>query len=112
MRASLSSENPASVAMTTVILSPVMNDMPKNWPSMSLQEAHARLTAQGAPFETAEMLIRGAMTSVWKHAPATAAEAFAQARRHASREFLVYQDERVTFEAFARAALAVAAMLK
>jgi len=89
-----------------------MNDMPKNWPSMSLQEAHARLTAQGAPFETAEMLIRGAMTSVWKHAPATAAEAFAQARRHASREFLVYQDERVTFESFARAALAVAAMLK
>src|SRR6185369_15476393 len=99
MRANLSSENPASVAMATVILSPVMNDMPKNWPAMSLQQAHARLTAPGAPFETAEVLIRGVMTPVWKHAPATAAQAFAQARPHGTREFLVYQDERVTFEA-------------
>ncbi|MEO8300568.1 MAG: class I adenylate-forming enzyme family protein [Rhizomicrobium sp.] len=78
---------------------------------MSLQEAHARLTAPGAPFETTETVIRGVGVRVWKHAPATAAQAFAQARLHGAREFLIYQDERVTFEGFARASLAVAAML-
>ena len=92
-----------------------MNDIcknePKKWPLMPLQEAHARLTAPGAPFETTEIVIRGAPTRVWKHVPATAAQAFAQARRHGAREFLIYQDERVSFEGFARASLAVAAML-
>lgn len=88
-----------------------MNGMPKNWPAVSLQEAHARLTAPGAQFETTEIVIRGVATRVWKHVPATAAQAFAQARRHGAREFLVYQDERVSFEGFARASLAVAAML-
>jgi acyl-CoA synthetase (AMP-forming)/AMP-acid ligase II len=89
-----------------------MNDMLKNWPLMSLQEAHARLTAPGAQFETTEIPIRGVATRVWKHVPATAAQAFMQARRHGGREFLVYQDERVSFDGFARASLALAAMLK
>jgi long-chain acyl-CoA synthetase len=88
-----------------------MNDMSKNWPCISLQDAHAQLTAPGSAFETAEIMIRGIATRVWKHVPATAAEAFIQARGHGGREFLVYQDERVTFEAFARASLAVAANL-
>ncbi|HKU64234.1 MAG TPA: AMP-binding protein [Rhizomicrobium sp.] len=85
--------------------------MSKNWPSMPLAEAHARLTAPGAPFETTEIMIRGILTRVWKHVPATAGEAFARARRHGAREFLVHQDERVSFEGFARASLAVAALL-
>ncbi|HSS12698.1 MAG TPA: AMP-binding protein, partial [Rhizomicrobium sp.] len=70
------------------------------------------MTAPGARFETAEVNIRGIATPVWKHVPATAAEAFAQARAHGEREFLVYQDERVSFEGFARASLHIAAMLK
>src|SRR6185295_12743140 len=111
MRANRSSENPTSVAMARVILSPAMNDMSKNWPALSLNEAHACLTAPGSAFETTEVMVRGVATHVWKHVPATAAQAFMQARRHGAREFLVYQDERVTFEAFARASLAVAAML-
>jgi len=78
---------------------------------MSLQEAHAQLTAPGARFETAEVKVRGVATLVWKHVPATAAEAFTQARVHGRREFLVYQDERVSFEGFARASLHIAAML-
>ena len=88
-----------------------MNDMPKNWPALSLKEAHARLTAPGERFETTQIMVRGVATLVWKHVPATAAQAFAQARRHGMREFLIYQDERVTFEDFARASLAVAAIL-
>ncbi|HWM61334.1 MAG TPA: class I adenylate-forming enzyme family protein, partial [Rhizomicrobium sp.] len=88
-----------------------MNDRSKNWPALSLEEAHARLTAPGAGFETTDALVRGVTMRVWKHVPATAAEAFAQARRHGSSEFLVYQDERVSYEGFTRAALRVSALL-
>ena len=49
------------------------------WPALSLAEAHARLTAPGAPFETVEATITGVRMRVWKHAPATAAQAFAAA---------------------------------
>jgi long-chain acyl-CoA synthetase len=85
-----------------------MNDMSKNWPALSLAQAHARLTAPGAPFETVEAQIRGVKMRVWKHVPTTAAEAFAQARSHGDKEFLVLDDERISFDSFARAALAVA----
>jgi long-chain acyl-CoA synthetase len=88
-----------------------MNDRPKIWPALSLAEAHARLTAPGAAFETAEITVRGARLRVWKDVPATAAEAFLQARAHRDREFLVYRCERVTYEGFARASLKVAGLL-
>jgi long-chain acyl-CoA synthetase len=88
-----------------------MNDRPKNWPALSLEEAHARLTAPGATFETTETVVRGVALRVWKQVPATAAEAFAQARAHGDREFLIYQDERVTYQAFTRASLRVASLL-
>jgi len=97
--------------MQPVILRPAMNDMLKIWPAVSLEEAHARLTAPGAAFETAEITVRGVATRVWKHVPATAAQAFARARAHGSREFLVYQGERVTYDGFARASLKVASLL-
>jgi len=88
-----------------------MNDSPKKWPALSLSEAHVRLTAPGAAFETAEIMVRGVPMRVWKHVPATAAEAFMRARAHGAREFLVYQGERVSYEGFARASLAVANLL-
>jgi long-chain acyl-CoA synthetase len=88
-----------------------MNDSPKNWPHVSLDAAHARLTAPGAAFETVSAMVRGVPMEVWKHVPATAAQAFGKARGHGTQEFLVYQDERVTYDAFCRAALAVAALL-
>ncbi len=88
-----------------------MNDRHKNRPALSLAEAHARLTAPGAAFETTEITVRGVPMLVWKHAPATAAEAFARARRHGGCEFLVYQDERISYEGFARASLVVARLL-
>ena len=88
-----------------------MNDRSKSWPALSLREAHDRLTAPGAAFETAEAVVRGVPLLVWKHVPTTAAEAFARARKHGGREFLVYQDERVTYDGFARASLGIAALL-
>jgi long-chain acyl-CoA synthetase len=87
-----------------------MND--QSWPHLSLADAHARLTAPGMAFETVETIVRGVPMRVWKHVPATAAEAFLVARRHGLREFLVHGDERVTYDGFARAVLTVAALLR
>src|SRR5258708_7742398 len=87
-RASRSVENPGGMAMIWVILGPIMNDRPKNWPALSLEEAHAQLTAPGGAFETAEISVRGVRLSVWKHVPATAAEVFLRAQAHGTSEFL------------------------
>ncbi len=67
-----------------------MNDIPQNWPVLSLEVAHARLTAPGSRFETVDAVIGGVTMKVWKNVPATAREVFAQARMHGAREFLVY----------------------
>jgi long-chain acyl-CoA synthetase len=88
-----------------------MNDMSKNWPLMSLDAAQAHLTAPGEPFETVEAVIRGVPMRVWKNVPATAAQVFARAQAHGMREFLIHRDERISYDAFARAVRTVAAML-
>ena len=79
-----------------------------SWPVVSLAHAHALLTAPGSPFEMEEVLIRGVSTRVWKNAPPTLRDAFVAARAaHGPKTFLVYEDERTSYEGFARAAIAV-----
>ncbi len=82
------------------------------WPVMSIQEAHDRLTAPGSRFEMVEMPIRGIMTRTWKNAPPTLRDVFLNGRTFPEREFLVYEDDRATFEGFARATLALADQLQ
>ena len=82
--------------------------MSETWPVMSIAEAHARLTAPGAPFEIAETVIRGIPTRVWKNAPPTLRDVFLNSLRFREREFLVYDDERATYDSFARATLTLA----
>ncbi|MDE2181521.1 MAG: acyl--CoA ligase [Alphaproteobacteria bacterium] len=84
----------------------------KPWPAISIARAHALLTAAGSPFEMDEVFIRGVKTRVWKHAPATLRDLFLIARSYGDREFVVHEGERVTYEAFARATLALAAELQ
>ena len=84
----------------------------KGFPAMSLAQADAVLTRPGSPFETQERDIRGVRTRVWKNAPPTMRELFLLARSHGSKTFVVYGDERVSYEAFGRAALAIAAALQ
>ncbi|MGZ6017581.1 MAG: class I adenylate-forming enzyme family protein [Phenylobacterium sp.] len=79
---------------------------------MSIAEAHARLTAPGERFEIVEMTIRGIATRVWKNAPPTLRDVFVNGRGFPDREFLVYDDERATYEAFARATIALARQLR
>ncbi len=86
--------------------------LPSNWPVMSIADAHAALTAPGARFETEIIDIRGIATKVWKNAPPTNREVFLAGRMYGGREFLVYEDDRCTFEGFARATLKLAAQLQ
>jgi long-chain acyl-CoA synthetase len=77
------------------------------YPVMSIAQAHALMTAPGQRFEMEERLIRGVRTRVWKHAPPTLRDVFLAARSFGPREFLVYEDSRASYEAFARAAIAL-----
>ena len=83
----------------------------KPWPAMSVAQAHALLTAPGAPFEMEERVIGGIPTRVWKNIPPTIRELFLAGRAHGEKIFVVHEQERVSYEAFSRAALAIAAAL-
>src|SRR5215471_9610944 len=86
-----------------------MNQKP--WPAMSIAQAHQMLTAPGSPFEMDEAVIRGVKTRIWKNAPPTTRDLLAIGRAHGDKTFIVYENDRATFETFTRAALAVAAEL-
>ncbi|OYU70542.1 MAG: fatty acid--CoA ligase [Alphaproteobacteria bacterium PA2] len=85
--------------------------LPTGWPAMSIAEAHAVLTAPGMPGEMDEVLIGGVKTRVWKNLPPSLRSVVEAGRAHGEKVFLVYEDERVTFEAFHRAVAALAARL-
>ncbi len=79
-----------------------------SWPALSLAEVNARLTAPGSPFAVTEIAIRGVPTRIWANAPLTLRDIFVTGRAHGEKTFLVYEDERASFEAFGRATLALA----
>lgn len=95
--------------MTEMNLNP---DHP-DWPVMSLADANAMLTADGSPFETEEVEINGRPTTVWKSIPPTFAD-FARLARaaYSDREFIVFEDERVTYDTWFRASATLAHKLK
>ncbi|MEM8697060.1 MAG: class I adenylate-forming enzyme family protein [Pseudomonadota bacterium] len=80
---------------------------------MSLAQANAALTSEGSPFETEEVEINGRPTTVWKSIPPTFAD-FARLARAAfgDREFIVFEDERVTYDAWFRASATLAHKLR
>jgi long-chain acyl-CoA synthetase len=61
-------------------------------------EVTATLTVPGGPFEMEEVVIRDIPTRTWKTAPATLRSVFELSAHHGHKDFLVYEDERVTFE--------------
>ena len=78
--------------------------LPDNWPVMSIERANAALTAKGAPFELEEALIRGVSMPVYKNAyPTMRALLETGSETWAPRDMLVYEDDRVTFSAHAKA---------
>ncbi|WP_333586068.1 class I adenylate-forming enzyme family protein [Phenylobacterium sp.] len=77
--------------------------LPPGWPAMSIADAHALLTSPGTPFETEEVDVRGVKLKTWKNSPPSLRSVVEAGRAHGERIFLVYEDERVSFEAFHRA---------
>ncbi len=83
------------------------------WPAASLKEIEARLCAPGERFEMETVVIRGVPTRTWKNTPPSL-PALARIARAAygSRIFTIYEDERVTYEAWFRATAALALELQ
>jgi len=66
--------------------------------NMTRTQAQAQLTAPGAAFEIDEVVVAGVPTRVWKHAPGTLVDILRVSRDHGSRPFVVYENERLSFE--------------
>ena len=69
------------------------------------------LTGPGAPFEIAEADVLGRRLRVWKNAMPSLRALLDISRLHGDKAFLVYEDERFTFEEHWRAAAAVGRVL-
>ena len=86
-----------------------MTDMNKQpWPVVSIAEAHALMTQTDTAFEMETREVHGVRMRVWKNAPVTMREVFLAGRVHGAKTFVVYEDERASFESFSRASVALA----
>ncbi|MBW4078768.1 MAG: acyl--CoA ligase [Acidobacteria bacterium] len=75
---------------------------------LSIAEATAQMVAPGQMFETERAVINGVEMSVWKHAPSSLRQVLDLSLNHAARDFLVYEDERFTFDQHYRIASTLA----
>lgn len=81
------------------------------WPAMSIEEAHAFLTAPGSPLETETADVLGVKMRVYKNTPPTLRAIFDLGREWGEREFIVYEKERLSYENHYRAASAFGRVL-
>src|SRR3954467_14275302 len=86
--------------------------LPPGWPARSVAQAHALITQPGLPTEVVEETIRGVKLKVWKNQPPTLRAVAEMAKDHGAKDFLVYEDERATYDAFHRAVAAFAIELQ
>jgi len=63
---------------------------------MTFDQACAQICGDGSMFEIGEAEVRGQRTKVFKNAPPNVRSLFALAAGHADKEFVVYEDERIT----------------
>ncbi len=80
----------------------------KAWPAVSLAESQTLLTAPGAMFEMEAWQRDGLNVRAWKNGPKSLVELFFAAQAFGERTFLVNEAERISFDAFGRAAMAFA----
>jgi acyl-CoA synthetase (AMP-forming)/AMP-acid ligase II len=76
---------------------------PPGWPAASRQDIEKLLTAPGQRFEMETVNIRGVPTRTWKNAPNSLREIAMLGRTHGDRLFTIYEDERVSYDAWFRA---------
>ncbi len=67
-------------------------------PAMSWPDVEATLTAAGQMFEIEEADVRGVPLRVWKNAPSSLRDLLELSRLYGDKTFIVYEDERTTFE--------------
>ena len=82
------------------------------FPVMSIAQCNALMTAPGAKFELEEKVINGITLKTYKNAPATLRDIVIGSLEWANREYIVYQDERITFGANFKAAAHLAKKLR
>src|SRR5437016_637613 len=79
--------------------------------TMTIAEATATLTAPGQISEAGGETVRGVPMKVWQNAPPSLRAVLEMSRGHGDQTFLVYEDERMTFEEHFRAVAHVATKL-
>jgi len=89
-----------------------VSEIGQPWPALSIAETYSVLTAPGAPFEMREVEAHGRRVRAYVNARTTLRQLLDESRRFGERDFLVFEGERVTFEAHWRAASAFARILK
>ena len=62
-----------------------------------LNQAWSDLTAPGAPFEVTEIEVRGARLRAFKNAPPNVRALWLSTAAYGARDYLVYEDERITY---------------
>ncbi len=83
----------------------------RSWPAVSIAEAYRILTAPGMPFEMEARDINGRHVRAYKHAYPSLRAIFEQSLRWGAREYLVFEDDRLTYDAHYRAAATLARAL-
>src|SRR5688500_11460845 len=78
------------------------------WPVMSLEDCRSIMTRRGSPFEIVAEHIGGINSRTWKNGLPTLREVFVGGRVHGDKTFLIYENDRVSYEAFTRATIALA----
>ena len=74
----------------------------------SVAEVTAALTAPGQLFEMEEVVIRGIPTRTWKHAPPSLRAVLEGSRTHGATDFLVYEDDHLSFDGHFRTVASLA----
>jgi len=77
----------------------------------ALKQVWGQLTAAGAPFEVTTVEVGGAPVRAFKHAPPSVRALWLSTAPFAERDYMVYQDERITYGEAHRQVAAIAAWL-
>lgn len=102
----------ASKVQTKSLASAIGWEAPAGWPVISREECMALLTAPGAKFEMETVDINGVPTRTWKNAPPNLRAIAMAGQSHGDRVFTIYEDERVSYDAWFKAVCRLAAELQ
>lgn len=78
--------------------------LPDGWPVISIAQANAAIAASDSPLKLGDAVVGGVSMKIYANAPPTIRAILELAEpQFGARDYLVYEDERVTYAAFTRA---------